>query len=106
MRIKSELLWGDSIRDQSKLYDLLLNGKLPYGYYLLLCTAEGKLEFIPAKMQQNRYFESRDCTVFGVAHGKKEVQNMICDIMSQIYVEHAYDSVADFAREVLGEPAC
>ena len=106
MRIKSELVWGDSIRDRGKLYDLLLSGKLPHGYYLLLCTAERKLEFIPAKMQSNRYFISRDCTVFGIAHGKKEACEMICHIMEQIYVEHTYDSVSDYIREVLGGMVC
>lgn len=104
MRIKSELIWGESIRDRSKLYDLLLNGKLPAGYFLLLCTAQGGIEFVPAQMQSNRYFETRDYTVFGIAHGKKEAQNMLCDIISQVYVSQQYGSVADFAREVLGAP--
>ena len=106
MRIKSELLCGDSIRDQSKIYDLLQNGKLPYGYYLLLGTAEGRLEFIPSNMQHNRYFVSRDCFVFGIAHGKREAYDMISHILTQIYAEHAYDSVADFLREVSGESIC
>ena len=106
MRIKSELLWGESIQDKSKRYDLLHAGELPSGYYLLLCTREGRLEYIPAKMQSNRYFNSRDCVIFGVAHGKNEATNMICKILSQIYAEHIYQSVADFAGEVLGEPVC
>ena len=106
MRIKSELIWGDSIREPSKIYDLLKNGKLPYGYYLLLGTADGRMEFISAKMQHNRYFESRDCIVFGVAHGKREAYDMICHILIQIYVEHAYDSVTHFVREVAGDPVC
>lgn len=106
MHIKSELLWGESIRDKSKLYDLLHAGKLPSGYYLLLCTSEGRLEFAPAKMQSNRYFKSRDCIIFGIAHGKSEATDMICNILSQIYVEHIYESVAEFAGEVLGEPVC
>ena len=106
MRIKSELIWGDSIREPSKIYDLLQNGKLPNGYYLLLGTADGRMEFIPAKMQHNRYFESRDCTVFGIARGKREAYDMVSHILTQIYVEHAYDSVTDFVREVAGESVC
>ena len=106
MRIKSELIWGESIRDRSKIQDLLQNGKLPYGYYLLLATAEGRLEFVPAHMQHNRYFVSRDCQVFGITHGKREAYDVICHIMTQIYIEHAYDSVADFIREIAGETVC
>ncbi len=106
MRIKSELLWGESIRDKSKLYDLLQAGKLPSGYFLLLCTAEGQLEFIPAGMQTNKYHISRECSVFGIAHGKKEAYSMITDIMSLIYLEHKYESVQAYVREVLGEPIC
>lgn len=106
MRIKSELIWGESIREPSKIYDLLVSGKLPYGYYLLLGTADGRIEFISAKMQHNRYFESRDCTVFGIAHGKKEAYDMVRHILTQIYVEHVYESVTDFVREVAGDTVC
>ena len=106
MRIKSELLWGESIRDKSKVYDLLQAEKLHFGYYLLLCTKEGRLEFIPAGMQSNRYHMSRDCVVFGIAHGKKEAQGMICNILTHISVEPTYESVSDYVREVLGEPIC
>lgn len=106
MHIKSELLWGDNIRNQGEIYDLLLNGKLPNAYYLLLYTADRHLEFIPARMQSNKYFVSRDCTVFGVARGKKEACEMICHILRQIYVEHTYDSVSDYIREVLGGMVC
>ena len=106
MRIKSELLWGESIRDKSKIYDLLQAGKLPPGYYLLLCTEEEKIEFIPAKMQTNRYYASRECVVFGIAHGRNEAQNMICSILTDVYVNHVYASAEEFAREVLGEPIC
>ena len=72
----------------------------------LLGTAEGRLEFIPSNMQHNRYFVSRDCFVFGIAHGKREAYDMISHILTQIYAEHAYDSVADFLREVSGESIC
>ena len=106
MRIKSELLWGESIRDKSKIYDLLQAGKLPSGYFLLLCTEGGQIEFIPANMQNNQYHISRECIVFGIAHGKKEAYSMITNIMNQIFVEHRYASVKEFAREVLGEPIC
>lgn len=106
MHIKSELLWGDNIRNQGEIYDLLLNGKLPNGYYLLLYTADRRLEFIPALMQNNKYFVSRDCTVFGIARGKKEAYEMICHILRQIYVEHTYDSVSDYIGEALGEAVC
>ena len=106
MRIKSELLWGESIRDKSKVYDLLQTKKLPLGYYLLLYTKEGRLELIPSVMQSNRYHISRDCVVFGIAHGKKEAQGMICKILTEIYANHTYDSVSDYVREVLGEPVC
>ena len=106
MRIKSELLWGESIRDKSKIYDLLQSGKLPFGYYLLLCTKEGKIEFIPANMQSNRYYVSRECVVFGIAHGRKEAQDMICSIVSDIYVNHVHASLEEFAGEVFGEPIC
>ncbi len=106
MRFKSELIWGDSIRDRSKIYDLLRDGKLPYGYHLLLGTAEGRMEIISAKMQHNRYFESRDCIVFGVAHSKKEAYDMVSHILTQIYVEHTHDSVADFIKEVSEEALC
>ncbi len=106
MRIKSELLWGEGIRDKSKIYDLLQAGKLPSGYYLLLCTEEGQMEFIPAKMQTNRYHVSRESVVFGIARSKTEAQDMICSIISDIYVNHVYASVEEFAGEVLGEPIC
>lgn len=105
MHIKSELLWGDSIRDRGRLYDLLQEKKLPSGYYLLLAVGD-KLEFIPARMQENRYILSRDCLVFGMAHGKKEACEMICRIMTRIYVEHIYESVADFIREITEEAVC
>lgn len=106
MRIKSELLWGESIQDKSKIHDLLHAGKLPSGYYLLLCTKTGGIEFIPARMQSNRYFVSKECVVFGIAHGKKEAQEMICKIMADIFVNHVYASIEEFAGEVLGEPIC
>jgi len=106
MRIKAELLWGDSIQDKRKLYDLLQAGELPSGYYVLLLTSEGKLEFIPSRMMKNRYFQTRDCVVFGLARDKKEATEMICDILTQIYAEHMYESVAHYAGEVLGEPVC
>ena len=106
MRIKSELLWGESIRDKSKIYDLLLTEKLPSGYFLLLCTEGGQLEIVSAKMQFNKYYLSRECLVFGIAHGKKEAYSMIEDIMHQIFIEHKYESVKEFAGEVLGEPLC
>ena len=106
MRIKSELLWGDSIRNPVKIYDLLLNGKLPYGFYLLLCTAEGRLEFIPAWMQNNRYILSCDCMVFGIAQGKKEAFEMICHILRQIYVDHTYESVSEYVETIMEEAVC
>lgn len=106
MRIKSELLWGESIRNKSKVYDLLQTGKLPFGYYLLLCTGKGDLELAPAKMQSNRYYISDEYIVFGVSYGKKEAYDMIADILSQIYVAHTYESVHAFAREVLGAELC
>lgn len=106
MRIKSELLWGDSIRNPVKIYDLLLSGKLPYGFYLLLCTVDGRLEFIPAWMQNNRYLVSRDCMVFGIAQGKKEAYEMICHILRQIYVDHTYDSVSEYVKMIMEEAVC
>ena len=106
MRIKSELLWGESIRDKSKVYDLLQAGKLPFGYYLLLCTGTGDLEFVPAKMQSNRYYISDNYVVFGVAFGKKEAYSMIADILTKIYADHTYESVHAYAREVLGTEPC
>jgi hypothetical protein len=106
MRIKSELLWGDSIRNPVKIYDLLLNGKLPYGYYLLLCTADKRLEFVPSWMQNNKYLLSRECMVFGIARGKKEAYEMICHILRQIYVEHTYDSVSEYVGKILEEAVC
>ncbi len=106
MCIKSELLWGESIRDKSKIYDLLQAGKLPSGYFLLLCTEEGQLEIVSAKMHINKYYLSRECFVFGIARGKKEAYSMIENIMHQIFVEQKYESVEAFAGEVLGEPVC
>lgn len=106
MRIKSELLWGESIQDKSRLYDLLPAGKLPYGYYLLLCDTAGQLEIISAAMQHNRYILSKDCVVFGIAHGKQEAYAMVADIINDVYVTHKYASVKAFAGEVLGEPIC
>lgn len=106
MHIKSELLWGESIQNKSKLYDLLQAGKLPFGYHLLLCTKGGQLEIVPAGMQLNDYCLSRECIVFGIARGRKEAYSMVGDIMNQIFVDHKYASVKDFAGEVLGEPIC
>lgn len=106
MRIKSELLWGDSIQDKSGIYDLLRAGKLPLGYYLLVCSEEGQLEFIPWFMQTSRYYQSGHSMVFGIAHGKDEAYLMVERIISDIYVEHKYESVQAFAREVFGEPIC
>ena len=103
MRIKSELLWGDSIRNPVKIYDLLLSGKLPYGFYLLLCSADKRLELVPAWMQNNKYLLSRDYIVFGIAQGKKEAYEMICHILRQIYVEHNYDSVSEYVERIWEE---
>ena len=106
MRIKSELLWGENIRNKSKIYDLLQAGKLPLGYYLLLCTEDGQLEIISSKMYTNKYYLSKEGVVFGIAHGKNEIYAMIEDIVNQIYVENRYVSVKAFAGEVLGKPIC
>ena len=106
MRIKSELLWGESIRDKSKLYDLLQTGKLPFGYYLLLCTREGRIEILSSGMMNNKYILHEESMVFGIAHGKKEAFSMIESIMNQIFVENNYTSVKAYAGEVLGEPIC
>ncbi len=106
MRIKSELLWGESIRDKSKVYDLLQTEKLPFGYYLLLCTDKGDLEFIPARMQNNRYYISDEYLVFGIAYGKNEACNIIADIVSLIYNGNTYESVKNYVREVLVAEPC
>lgn len=106
MRIKSELLWGESIRDKSKVYDLLQSGKLPFGYYLLLCNSKGDLEFAPARMQSNRYYISDDFLVFGIAHGKNEACNMIADIVSNVYSGNTHESVRNYVREILVTEPC
>lgn len=106
MRIKSKLLYGKSIRDKSKVYDLLQSGKLPFGYYLLLCTKEGNLEFAPAWMQSNRYYLSDHFIVFGITYGKKEACNMIADIVSRVYTDQKYTSLKSYVKEVLGAEPC
>lgn len=106
MRIKSELLWGESIRDKSKIYDLLQAGELPSGYFLLICVEGGQLEIVPAKMQKNRYYLSKECLVYGIARSRKEAYFMITSIINDIFVEHKYASLQEFAGEVLGEPTC
>ncbi len=106
MRIKSELLWGASIRNKSKIYDLLQAGKLPSGYFLLLCTPDRKMEFIPSKMQSNRYYMSKECTVFGIARGRREAEEMVCSILTDIYTKYTYSSMDDFVGKVLGESIC
>lgn len=103
MQIRSELLWGKRISEREKTYELLQNGTLPFGYYLLLATSDGRLEFTMAKMQNNRYFASKDSLIFGVAYTRQEALEMICDILKQIYVEHAYTSVAEYVAMLLGE---
>lgn len=103
MQIRSELLWGKRISEREKTYELLQNGTLPFGYYLLLATSAGRLEFTMAKMQNNRYFASKDSLIFGVAYTRQEALEMICDILKQIYVEHAYTSVAEYVAMLLGE---
>lgn len=105
MQIKSELLWGKHIRKQKEAYELLKNGKLPFGYYLLLATSDGRLEFAPSCMQKNRYFTSDESLIFGVAYQKQEAYEMICDILKQIYVDHVYKSVADYVN-MLWEDVC
>lgn len=104
MRIKSELLWGESIQDKSRIYDLLHTEKLPLGYFLLICTERRKLEIIPAFMQCSRCYTTEDALIFGVANGKAEAYSMIADIINQIYAEHRYASVEEYAGEVLGKP--
>ena len=106
MRIKSELLWGESIRNKRKINDLLHAGRLPVGYYLLLCTKEGGLEFTPAIMQSNRYYVSDSYTVLGIAHGKNEAYEMIKDIVSYVYTSTNYESVNSYVREVLVTEIC
>jgi hypothetical protein len=73
---------------------------------MLVCTAEGQLEIVPAKMQSNRYYLSKECYVFGIARGKKESYLMIASIINDIFVNHKYTSIQEFAGEVLGEPIC
>ena len=106
MRIKSELLWGESIRDKSKIYDLLQAGELPSGYFMLVCTKGGQIEIVPAKMQSSKYYLSKECLVFGIARGRKESYSMITSIVNDIFVDMKYESIKDFAGEVLGEPIC
>lgn len=106
MRIKSELIWGESIENKDKLFDLLHAGKLPFGYYLLLGTEEGRLEIAPASMQNNRYYLSKECVIFGVARGKREAKEMICDILEAVYVTHTYPSVEGYVGEILGDKLC
>lgn len=103
MRIRSELLWGSNIREQERTYELLQEGKLPFGYYLLLATSDGRLEFTLAKMQNNRYFASKDSLIFGIAYTRQEALEMICDILEQIYIEHRYASVAEYVAMLLEE---
>lgn len=106
MRIKSELLWGESIRNRNRVFDLLQAAKLPFGYYLLLCTENYELEIIPAGMQNNRYQNKKACLVFGIAYGKNEAQNMISDLLCRVFVKKQYASVKELCREIIEEPIC
>lgn len=106
MCIKSELLWGESIRNKRKVYDLLQKGKLPIGYYLLLCTKEGQLEFVPSFMQNNTCFKNDLYTVFGIAQGKEEAYEMIRDIVSYVYSSTSYENIKSYVREVLVAEPC
>ena len=106
MLYKSELILGDSIRDKTALYDLLQAGKLPFGYYLLVCTPKGTLEMMPYFMRKNRYIVEEESVVFGVAGSKYEANKMICDILTKIYVEKKYCSVEAFVKEILGNEIC
>lgn len=106
MFIKSELIWGESISNKTELYDLLQAGKLPFGFYLLVCTEQGKLEMMPASMQNNRFISSKDSVIFGVAKNKNEAKKMICDIITQVYTEHVYSSVEAYVKEILGDKTC
>jgi len=106
MLMKSELVVGESISDKTKVVDLFKTGKLPFGYYLLLATPKGTLELIPALLQQSKYLIAKDSVVFGIAKNKKEAKEMICDILSEIYVQHTHDSVEAYVRDVIGEVIC
>ncbi len=106
MLIKSDLLLSESISDKTGLYDLLKVGKLPFRYYLLLCTENGTLEIIPALMQKSNHLISDKSVVFGLAGSKSEAEKMICDIISKVYTEHVYSSVEAFVKEILGDTVC
>ena len=106
MRIKSELLWGESIRDKRKVFDLLQKGKLPLGYYLLLCTNEGEIECIPSFMQNNKAFTNDIYTVFGIALSKEEAYEMIREIVSYVYSSTLYSDLKGYVREVLVTEVC
>lgn len=106
MLMKSKLLVGESISDKSNLNDLLTAGKLPFGYYLLLATKNGTLEMVPAFLQHSRYFIAKDSVVFGIAKNKKEAKEMICQIISEIYVEHTCDSVEAYVSSLIGDAVC
>ncbi len=102
MRIKSKLLFGEDIKDQERVYDLVCQGKLPFGYYLLLCDASGELEYIPAFMQSSRYYASDRFQIIGVARHRLEADWMIADMVKQVYAEGVYPTLRDYVREVLG----
>lgn len=101
MRINPVLLWGDHIENKSELKNLLYAEKLPYGYYVLLYTEDGRLEFIPSIMLYNTYQKAKNSSIIGIARSKHGAERLTGSIMSRIYLTHEYDSLKEYAREVL-----
>lgn len=91
MRFYEELILSDKIKmTKEEIIDKIKSGDTFYHTYLIvvpLTDAENQIEYFHLEISKQEYFCDEDYMVVGIALGKANAKEMVCQIIQSVYEE-------------------
>ncbi len=91
MRFYEELILSDKIKmTKEEIIDKIKSGDTFYHTYLIvipLCDTANQIEYFHLEISKQEYFCDEDYMVVGIALGKANAKEMVCQIINLVYEE-------------------